>query len=161
MVRFLTALFCATTLCAPVWAAESASVGKSAPNFTAPVASGGNLALSALRGKGVYLNFFATWCAPCNEEAPYINGLQKQFRKRGLVVVGVDEREDNDKAKSFIQKFGLTYKAIVDANGDVLAPYGAIGLPLHVFIDRRGTIRLIRNGEMSKQEIESAIKSIL
>jgi len=96
-----------------------------------------------------------------NAEAPDINALQKQYRNRGFVTVGVDEREDADKAKSFVHKFGLTYKAIVDANGDVLGPYGAIGLPVHVFIDRRGTVKLIRNGEMSKPEIESAIKSIL
>jgi len=161
MVRFYLALALFGAAALPAAAAQGASVGKAAPNFTAPLASGAKFSLSSLHGKPVYLNFFATWCAPCNAEAPDINALQKQYRNRGFVTVGVDEREDADKAKSFVHKFGLTYKAIVDANGDVLGPYGAIGLPVHVFIDRRGTVKLIRNGEMSKPEIESAIKSIL
>ena len=153
------ALFAIASL--PSAASAAAAVGKPAPNFTAPLASGGNFTLSSLHGKPVYLNFFATWCAPCNAEAPDINTLQKRYGSRGFVTVGVDEREDADKAKSFVHKFGLSYKAIVDANGDVLNPYGAIGLPVHVFIDRRGNVKLIRNGEMSKSEIEAAIKSIL
>ncbi len=145
----------------PSAAFAGASVGKPAPNFSAPLASGGKLTLSSLHGKPVYLNFFATWCAPCNAEAPDINALQKQYARRGFVTIGVDEREDADKAKSFVHKFALVYKAIVDENGDVLNPYGAIGLPVHVFIDRRGNVKLIRNGEMSKAEMDSAIKSIL
>jgi cytochrome c biogenesis protein CcmG, thiol:disulfide interchange protein DsbE len=161
MLRVLIAVGMAAACCVPVAAFQGASAGKPAPNFTAPLANGGNLSLSALRGKAVYLNFFATWCAPCNAEAPDINALQRQYGRRGFVTVGVDEREDADKAKSFVHKFGLSYKAIVDANGDVLSPYGAIGLPMHVFIDRHGTIKLMRNGEMSKEEIEAAIKSIL
>ncbi|MBV9402830.1 MAG: TlpA family protein disulfide reductase [Candidatus Eremiobacteraeota bacterium] len=159
LYAFAAALF--TTAALPISAFAAASVGKPAPSFTAPLASGGKLTLSSLHGKPVYLNFFATWCAPCNAEAPDINALQKQYQRRGFVTIGVDEREDADKAKSFVHKFGLSYKAVVDENGDVLNPYGAIGLPVHVFIDRRGNVKLIRNGEMSKAEIEAAIKSIL
>ena len=158
---YFVSLALLAALVLPVAASAAASMGKPAPNFTAPLASGGKFTLSSLHGKPVYLNFFATWCAPCNAEAPDINALQKQYQRRGFVTIGVDEREDADKAKSFVHKFNLIYKAIVDENGDVLSPYGAIGLPVHVFIDRRGNVKLIRNGEMSKSEIESAIKSIL
>ena len=161
MSRFLLTLAVFAVAWLPSAASAAASMGKPAPSFTAPLASGGKLALSSLHGKPVYLNFFATWCAPCNAEAPDINALQKKYSRRGFVTIGVDEREDTDKAKSFVHKFGLVYKAITDDNGDVLSPYGAIGLPVHVFIDRRGNVKLIRNGEMSKAEIESAIKSIL
>ncbi len=141
--------------------ADLAQSGRPAPQFSAPYAAGGNFKLSWLHGKPVYLNFYASWCAPCNEEAPDINALQKKYRKRGLTVLAVDEQESADRAQGFINKYRLTYRAVLDQHGDVLAPYGALGLPVHVFIDRRGTIKLVRNGEMSKTEIESAIRSIL
>lgn len=141
--------------------AQIAQSGKPAPVFTAPFASGGTFKLTSLRGKAVYLNFFANWCPPCNAEAPDVNALQKKYQRRGFIVIGVDERENADRAKEFLKKNGLVYKAVLDQNGDVLAPYGAIGLPVHVFIDRRGNIKYLRNGEMSKSEMESAIKSIL
>ena len=141
--------------------ADIAQVGRAAPDFTAPYSNGGTLKLSSLRGKAVYLNFFANWCPPCNEEAPDVNALQKKYRSRNFVVIGVDERESASRANDFLHKYGSTYRAVVDDSGSLMQPYGAIGLPVHVFIDRRGTIKLVRNGEMRKADIEKAIKSIL
>ncbi|MDP9018112.1 MAG: TlpA family protein disulfide reductase [Candidatus Eremiobacteraeota bacterium] len=156
----LLTLLCALSL-GTVAAADIAQAGKPAPQFSAPLSTGGTFNLAALHGKAVYLNFFANWCPPCNEEAPDVNALQKQYRKRGFVVIGVDERESASRANDFIHKYGLTYKAVVDDSGSILAPYGAIGLPVHVFIDRKGKIKLVRNGELSKADMEKAIKSIL
>ncbi len=95
-------------------ASKVARVGQQAPDWTQPTSSGGKLSLSSLRGKAVYLNFFATWCPPCNEEAPFINSLQKQYAGQGLQVIGVDELENQQKAQSFIRKYGLSYPAVVD-----------------------------------------------
>ena len=141
--------------------ADTAQAGHPAPDFSAPLSSGGSLKLSSLHGKAVYLNFFANWCPPCNDEAPDVNALQKKYKKRNFVVVAVDERESASRANDFLRKYGLVYKAVLDDSGTIMQPYGAIGLPVHVFIDRRGTIKLVRNGEMSKADIEKAIRSIL
>ena len=140
--------------------ADVAQAGHPAPDFNAPLSSGGNLKLSSLHGKAIYLNFFANWCPPCNEEAPDVNALQKKYKKRNFIVVGVDERESANRANDFLRKYGLVYKAVLDDSGSIMQPYGAIGLPVHVFIDRRGNIKLVRNGEMSKSDIEKAIRSI-
>ncbi|MFN2528559.1 MAG: TlpA family protein disulfide reductase [Candidatus Baltobacteraceae bacterium] len=141
--------------------ADVAQRGHVAPDFNAPLSNGGKLKLSSLRGKAVYLNFFANWCPPCNEEAPDVNALQKKYKRRNFLVVGVDERESASRANDFLHKYGLVYKAVVDDSGSLMQPYGAIGLPVHVFIDRRGYIKLVRNGEMSKADIDKAIRSIL
>lgn len=154
-----TLVFCLASVA--VASADNAQTGRPAPDFTAPLSTGGNFKLSSLRGKAVYLNYFANWCAPCNQEAPDINALQKQYRNRKFVVLGVDEQESASRANEFLHKYGSTYKAVLDQDGSLLRPYGAIGLPVHVFIDRRGNIKLIRNGEMNKSEIEKAIRSIL
>lgn len=135
-------------------------MGRAAPEWTAPTASGGRLTFSSLRGKPIYLNFFATWCGPCNEEAPDINALQKQFASRGLQVVGIDELENAKKAAQFVKKFGLVYPAVVD-EGTLQGEYAINGLPVHVFIDRQGVIRKMVAGEMSKRQITAAIVSIL
>lgn len=137
-----------------------ARVGAPAPAFTLPRAGGGTITLRAYRGKGVYLNFFATWCPPCNEETPDIARIAGRYARRGLVVIGVDEQEDASKALGFIQKYRLVYPVALD-DAVIRDAYGALGLPVHIFIDRSQTIKLIRIGAMSSGEIESAITSIL
>jgi cytochrome c biogenesis protein CcmG/thiol:disulfide interchange protein DsbE len=138
-----------------------AQTGQPAPNWTQPTSTGSKLTLSSLRGKAVYLNFFATWCPPCNEEAPDINALQKKYASQGLQVVGVDELEDAKKAAQFVHKYGLIYPAVVDGDGTLQTQYNVNGLPVHVFITRSGIIKKIFAGEMSKAQIESDIRSIL
>jgi cytochrome c biogenesis protein CcmG, thiol:disulfide interchange protein DsbE len=139
---------------------RTAAVGRLAPNWSEATSTGGKLSMESLRGKPVYLNFFATWCPPCNEEAPDVNALQKQFAARGLQVVGIDELEDAKKAAQFVRKYALVYPAVVD-NGTLQTAYNVNGLPVHVFIDRSGVIRKIVQGEMNKKQIAAAIQSIL
>jgi peroxiredoxin len=138
----------------------TAAVGHLAPNWSEATSTGTKLSMDSLRGKPVYLNFFATWCPPCNQEAPDVNALQKQFAARGLQVVGIDELEDAKKAAQFVRKYALVYPAVVD-NGTLQSAYNVNGLPVHVFIDRSGVIRKIVQGEMSKKQIAAAIQSIL
>ncbi len=144
----------------PPGASSIAEVGQNAPRFSDPLSTGGTLDSASLRGKPVYLNFFASWCPPCNEEAPTINALQKEFSKDGLLVIGVDELENAADANEFREKYGLVYPIVVDS-GELEDQYGVYGLPVHVFIERDGVVKEIETGEMTRPEIERAIKSIL
>jgi cytochrome c biogenesis protein CcmG/thiol:disulfide interchange protein DsbE len=152
--------------CFALIAAMTASVsalqsGQPAPDFTLPYSNGGgSVTLSKLRGHPVYLNFFATWCPPCNAEAPTVNEMQIRYRKEGLIVLGVDELENDAKANQYLQEHHLVFRAVVD-DGSIHNSYAGFGLPVHVFIDRKGIVRLYRAGEMSNAEIEAAVKSIL
>lgn len=136
------------------------AAGVPAPSFSLADTSGARVTLAALHGKPVYLNFFASWCGPCNEEAPAIARFQNKYRARGLSVIGVDELESKSRALGFERKYRLPYPVALD-DGAVAKPYGVIALPVHVFIDRAGKIKLVRYGEMSDAEIEAAILSIL
>ncbi len=162
MLKFRLALTCIALLVSACSqnSKQIAQVAKPAPDWTQPLSTGGTLTLSSLRGKPVYLNFFATWCPPCKDEAPYINTLQKQYASRGLQVVGVDELESAPQAESFRKQFHLVYPAVVD-NGTLQAQYLINGLPVHVFIGRDGVIRKIVAGEMAHAEILRAVRSIL
>jgi len=162
MMRFRLALTCIAllaTACAQN-SKQVAQVAQPAPDWTQPTSTGGTLTLSSLRGKPVYLNFFATWCPPCKDEAPYINSLQKQYASRGLQVVGIDELESASQAEGFRKQFHLVYPAVVDS-GTLQAQYLINGLPVHVFIGRDGVIRKMVAGEMAHAEILSAVRSIL
>jgi len=148
------------------WIVPSAALavpraGQVAPAFSLPAVNGGTISLSSLRGKPVYLNFFASWCVPCNEEAPEIGKLSARYKSRGLVVLGVNELESAQKAKEFLAKYHLPYNAVVDDDGTAGKDYGAVGLPVHVFIDRSGIVKTIRLGEMDPDEIRTAIDGIL
>ena len=137
-----------------------AAVGQLAPSFLEKTSTGATLTMASLRGKPVYLNFFATWCPPCNAEAPSINALQKKYAGRGLAVVGVDVQESAKAAQGFREKYQLVYPAVVDT-GALATAYSINGLPVHVFIARSGIVQKIVIGEMSPAAIQGAIRSIL
>lgn len=151
----------ALTLSAAAASAAIPKAGGAAPAFSLEKTSGGAVSLASLRGKPIYLNFFASWCGPCNDEAPAVVGLYKRYHPRGLVTLGIDELESKAKAIEFKKKFNEPFDVVVDADGKMGRDYGAIGLPVHVFVDRRGKISTFRLGEMTPGEIEAAIKKIL
>jgi cytochrome c biogenesis protein CcmG/thiol:disulfide interchange protein DsbE len=137
-----------------------ARVGRVAPSWEEPAVPSGTLSLQSLRGKVVYLNFFATWCPPCNEEAPEIERLQRQYGGAGLQVVGVDVLENGRKAEEFRRSHALTYPTVVD-DGRLRDQYAVNGLPVHVFIDRQGIVRRIAVGELSAAEMGENVRRLL
>lgn len=153
-------------LCAfVVWAAPPAAAalrpGDAAPDFNLPRLAGGTLSLAQYRGAPVYLNFLASWCPPCNDEAGSVVSLYRKYHAKGLVTIGVDEQEEAVRGLSFVRAHSVPFPVVLDADGAIGRTYGQISLPLHVFIARSGKISLWRLGEMSPQEIESAIRAIL
>lgn len=137
-----------------------ARVGQPAPSWSEQAVPGGSLSLASLHGKAVYLNFFASWCPPCNEEAPTINALQKQYGSRGLQVVGVDVLENARKAEQFRSEHHLIYPAVVD-DGTLRNQYDVNGLPVHVFIDRSGVVRDVVIGELSATDMRNDVVKLL
>jgi cytochrome c biogenesis protein CcmG, thiol:disulfide interchange protein DsbE len=145
---------------APAAVSGPARVGQPAPSWSEPSLPGPALASAALRGKPVYLNFFATWCPPCNQEAPAIDALQREYVARGLRVVGVDVLENARKAAEFRNAHHLSYPVVVDG-GTLRDQYDVNGLPVHVFIDRGGVVRKIAVGELSPADMRSNVERIL
>ena len=109
-----------------------------APDFTLQDISGRPMSLKNLRGKIVFLNFWATWCVPCREEMPLMEKLHLEYKDQGLEMVAVNFREDKKAVRKFFAELGLSFKSLMDSGGDVSDKYGAWSLPLTYFIDRKG-----------------------
>jgi cytochrome c biogenesis protein CcmG, thiol:disulfide interchange protein DsbE len=139
---------------------QVASVGAPAPAFSEPTVAGPTLTMDSLKGKPVFLDFFATWCPPCNAEAPDVNDIAKTYGPKGLQVVGVDVLENAAKAKKFVDQHHLSYPAVVDA-GALRDAYNINGMPVAVFIDKNGVVKKIETGELSKDEMLADVKAIL
>jgi cytochrome c biogenesis protein CcmG/thiol:disulfide interchange protein DsbE len=114
--------------------------------------SSGKLDLASLRGKVVVLNFWASWCEPCKQEAPRLERAWQQWRNRGVVVLGVDAQDFSTDAKRFIRRYKLTYPAVHDGPGSILGAYGVTGFPETMFIGRDG--RFV--GEHIAGEVDAA-----
>ncbi|MGZ4380178.1 MAG: TlpA family protein disulfide reductase [Gaiellaceae bacterium] len=124
-----------------VESAISAGKHPPAPQFTLTRLDGpGKLSLASLRGKAVVVNFWASWCRPCKEELPVLEKTWQQYRKQGLVVVGVDAEDFTSDAKRFARKYGITYPIVHDAPSATVDRYGVTGFPETFFVDRRGRL---------------------
>ena len=112
-----------------------------APDFTLErLDEEGELMLSSLRGQGVVLNVWASWCIPCKEEAPILEQVWRDNRDRGLVVVGLDAKDFRSDARRFARRFDLTFPLVYDGPGDTLAAYGVTGFPETFVLDRQGRV---------------------
>ena len=118
-------------------------VGQIAPDFTLPRLNGqGSVRLWSLRGKPVWLNFFASWCPPCNAEAYDL--AQTAKKSPGLELIGVDLTASESsiaKVDAFVQQYGIAYPVLLDQSGSVANRYGVQAIPTSFFIDREGVIR--------------------
>lgn len=139
---------------------STARIGQAAPDWKDPLVNGGSLSMAQLRGKPVFMDFFATWCPPCNDEAPEVNAAYERYKTQGLQVIGVDVEENAQKAKQFVDQHQLTYPAVVDS-GTLSDLYSINGMPVGVFIDKNGVIRRIEVGQISSARLTADIKSIL
>jgi thiol-disulfide isomerase/thioredoxin len=159
-IAALTAAFIAV----PLAASAIPEVGKPAPPFSlAGIDAGRPVSLAALHGKPVYLVFFASWCGPCNIEAPTIGKLRAKYAKSGLQVVGVDELDAPGRGAAFQKQYNDPYTTVaIDDSGSVGRAYSATYfLPVHVFINRRGDVTFFKIGELSPQEIDANMATAL
>jgi cytochrome c biogenesis protein CcmG/thiol:disulfide interchange protein DsbE len=123
-----------------------------------PVLGGtGTGSLAALKGKVVILNFWASWCAPCQEEAPLLEGAQKTLLQHGGTVLGVTYKDITSDSERFMREFHLTYPNLRDGGGSFASSYGTDQLPESFIINRRGNIVEISRGEIAAPFVQRAI----
>jgi cytochrome c biogenesis protein CcmG, thiol:disulfide interchange protein DsbE len=121
---------------------SDANVGGEAPAFSLPRLDDTDreLALAEYQGKAKVINFWASWCGPCRDEAPLLQRAWEQNRGRDVVVVGVNMRDFLGDARGFVREFGITYPNVYDGPAKLYESYGLSGFPETVVVDRNGGI---------------------
>jgi cytochrome c biogenesis protein CcmG, thiol:disulfide interchange protein DsbE len=134
-----------------------------APDFDVPLLNGdGSVSLASLRGKAVVLNFWASWCEPCKEEAPRLEAAWKRYRDRGVVVLGVDAQDFRKDARGFVARYGLTYPIVHDGPGATIGRYGVTGFPETWFVGRDGRLAGERiQGPVGEDQLAQGIERAL
>ncbi|MFL5686994.1 MAG: TlpA family protein disulfide reductase [Chloroflexota bacterium] len=152
--------------------AQGLQAGQQAPELTIDQGNGNSSALqdldgnpvtlAELRGKVVWLNFFASWCPPCQQETPILRTLADTYRDRGLEVVGISVQETTSAdVKAYADRYRLRYTIGFDGSGDVLREYRVFALPTQFFIDPNGVIQQVVSGPVDEQGARALIESML
>jgi peroxiredoxin len=110
---------------------------KNVQEFSLPDLNGKMVNLKDFRGKVVFVNFWATWCPPCRDEMPSMEQIYREYRDKGLVMLGINFMEPPSTIKPFIETHKLTFPILLDS-GTVMVLYGVLGLPATYLIDRQG-----------------------
>lgn len=129
-------------------------IGAPAPRYAATTLVGDSVATSSLAGKVVLLNVWATWCAPCRDEIPYLQSLYEKHQRGGLEIIGVsvDARGEDAAIRGFAKDFGMTYPIWRDPDERVQSLFLALGVPASYLIDRTGILRWRRFGTISESD---------
>lgn len=118
--------------------------------------------LASLRGKAVWINFWASWCPPCQSETPVLRDLAERYRDRGLVIVGISVQEASpDNVAAYAARYQLGYTIAADSTGEVFRTYHLYALPSQFFIGPEGAIRAIVAAPMTLASATARIEAIL
>lgn len=111
-----------------------------------PTQAGSLLDLTGLRGRVVYLDFWASWCAPCKQSFPWMQSMKETYERQGLTVVAINLDRDRADANKFLEQFKPTFDVRFDPKGEIAESYKVEGMPSSVLIDRHGVARFTHMG---------------
>ena len=148
------ALLVGLTACVPADDAGPPRVGEPARDYAATNLMGDEVALADLRGKVVLLNLWATWCAPCRMETPYLQAVYEEHVDQGFEIVGIsmDTGDAADDVEMFVDEYAVTYTILHDPEMRGMELYRVLGLPATFLIDREGVLRWMRYGPIPEDD---------
>jgi len=159
---FLLLALAASVLVLPA-PAQAVEAGASAPNFLLPTAKGEPLALDKLRGKVVYVDFWASWCGPCRRSFPWMNEMQQKYGAKGFTVVAINVDKKRADAEKFLAQIPANFPVVYDEAGTTPAAYAVKGMPSSYLIDPSGKISYVERGfvDENKAPLEDRVKALL
>ena len=146
-------------------------IGSKAPEFSVGLPDGTTyqmtdldgkpIRLADLRGKGVWVNFWASWCPPCQQETPILREVSDLYRDRGVVLVAVQVQQTVDDGQRYRDKYGLRYTIGADVSGNVFRAYHVFALPTQFFISSDGVIQSVVQGPLTREGAIARVERIV
>jgi cytochrome c biogenesis protein CcmG, thiol:disulfide interchange protein DsbE len=133
---------------------------KVAPSFTLPLQDGSSLAFQELKGKGAVLNFWASWCVPCQDEAPLLARIATEYEQQNVVFVGISEWDTESDVQRFMTRYGVTYKNGIDIGGKLAIDLGVTGIPETYFVRPDGTFASRWVGPLNEDQLRKQVEAI-
>ena len=122
---------------------------------------GNPIRLADLRGRAVWLNFWASWCPPCQAETPTLRTMDERYRDRGLTLIGVQVQQTVEDGRAYAERYSLEYRIGADVSAAIFRTYRVFALPTQFFIDADGVIRAVVNGPLDLETASALVESIL
>ncbi len=132
-----------------------------APDFSLTTFGGETLTLSDLRGQVVIINFWASWCPPCRDEAPYLEATWRKYRDQGVIFIGVDYVDAEPNALAYIEEFDITYPNGPDIGQKIAEAYRIKGVPETFYVDKTGQLRGVQIGPLFPPTLDNKIVELL
>ena len=159
--RVLGAALSVAVLCCATGAFAQLATNAAAPDFRVRTIDGKSVSLSSHKGEVVLLNFWATWCTPCQTEMPRFIGFQKDYHAKGFQVIGISMDDSEAPVRAFSKKLKTNYP-IAMGTAKLAESYGGVlGLPITFLIDRQGHIAKRYEGVVDLDKMEAEIQSLL
>ncbi len=136
-------------------------IDKPAPNMSMPLYGGGMMTAVDYAGKPTVVNFWASWCGPCRQEAPIFERLSQEYGERGVLFIGVNIQDAEADAEAYLREFGITYPNGRDADGSISVDYGVIGIPVTFFVSRDGIVQRRWAGVMRETQLRHWIDELV
>lgn len=134
---------------------------QSARDFRLELFGGDTVTLSDLRGRVVMVDFWASWCPPCREEAPTLAQVYKEYERQGVAFIGVDIWDSRDEALRFLDRYAVTYPNGLDEKGTIAIDYGVTGIPEKYLINWDGVLVKKFVGPMNDQKLRQVLDELL
>lgn len=132
-----------------------------APDFTLTAFDSRTLTLSELRGQVVIINFWASWCPPCREEAAYLEQTWRKYKDKGVIFIGVDWVDTEKEALAYMKEFDLTYFNGPDIGTRIAQAYNIQGVPETFYVAKNGELRGVHIGPLKSPELDDKIDELL
>ncbi len=137
-----------------------AKAGEESVNFVLETLDGERIELAELKGKGVFLNFWGTYCPPCEKEMPIMEELYEKYKAQGVEIIAVNVNEPELTVRGFVNRYKLTFPIAIDKGMFVSDAYGIRPLPTTILIDEHGTIVHVHKGGMTRQMVQDFMDKI-
>jgi cytochrome c biogenesis protein CcmG/thiol:disulfide interchange protein DsbE len=138
------------------------SLGEPVPDRVLPALPGpGNGSIAEHRGEWVLVNLWASWCIPCRQEAPVLDRFARQYRKRGITVLGINVQDNSDDALAFLHNYDVRYRQLRSIGDERSAAFGSTGVPENFLVNPRGRLALIWRGPLDQSFLDQQVVPII